>query len=388
MFRNAATPCRGAIGSPAMHFRRRLATVAQSTKPPTAVVLMNLGGPKDLDSVHSFLHNLFSDGDLIPIPFQSYAAKFIAKRRTPKIQEQYAQIGGGSPIHMWTERQAKMLEERLDKASPATAPHKSYVAFRYTAPMTEETIHAMQRDGVQRAVALTLYPQYSCSTTGSSLNELWRNLKDLDPDQKIKWSVVDRFPTHPGLVETFARHIEKSLATYPESERKDVVLLFSAHSLPMDVVNRGDPYPQEVAATVQAVMERLGHSNPYRLIWQSQVGPKPWLGPKPDAVLEGYAKLGRKNLLMVPIAFVSDHIETLFEVDVEYGHLAKEKGITGFKRVESLNDDPIFIDAMADIVQTHLAGNKPVSNQLPLRCPLCTNEKCGEQKEFFKGQRL
>ncbi|KAJ3164248.1 hypothetical protein HDU88_005560 [Geranomyces variabilis] len=368
-------------------FARRLATAAPA-KPPTAVVLMNLGGPKDLDAVHPFLLNLFSDGDLIPIPFQKYAARVIAARRTPKIQEQYAQIGGGSPIHAWTELQGKMLEKRLDELSPASAPHKSYIAFRYAAPLTPDTIAEMQKDGITRAVALTLYPQYSCSTTGSSLNELWRNLKEMDPQEKIQWSVVDRFPTHPGLVEVFARHIEDSLKTYPPEERDSVVLLFSAHSLPMDIVNRGDPYPQEVAATVSRVMDRLGHKNPFRLIWQSQVGPRPWLGPKTDAVLEGYARLGQKNLLMIPIAFVSDHVETLFEVDLEYGHLAKEKGLTGYKRVESLNADPLFIEAMADIVKSHIAENKPVSTQLPLRCPMCTNEKCGESKRFFQNQRF
>ncbi|KND02821.1 ferrochelatase [Spizellomyces punctatus DAOM BR117] len=375
-----------AFGANRHSISRQFATT--TSKPPTAVVLMNLGGPKDLNEVQPFLQNLFSDGDLIPIPFQQTAAKFLAKRRTPKIQEQYAAIGGGSPILSWTEKQGKMLEERLDKLSPQTAPHKSYIAFRYSSPLTPETLAEMKKDGVERAVAFSLYPQYSCSTTGSSLNELWKNLKVLDPENKIRWSVVDRWPTHSGLVEVFARHIEKALLEYPENERKDAVLLFSAHSLPMSVVNRGDPYPQEVAATVQRVMERLGFSNPYRLIWQSQVGPRAWLGPQTDQVLEGYAKLGKKNLLMIPIAFVSDHIETLFEVDVEYGHLAKEKGLTGFKRVESLNDDPVFIDAMADLVSKQLSSKRPVSTQLGLRCPLCTNEKCGQQKEFFAGQVL
>ncbi|RKO83539.1 hypothetical protein BDK51DRAFT_20306, partial [Blyttiomyces helicus] len=266
-----------------------------------------------------------------------------------------------------------------------TAPHKSYIAFRYAPPLTPETLEEMKNDGIERAVALTMYPQYSCSTTGSSLNELWKHSKELDPQNKIQWSVIDRWPTHKGLVEVFAQHIEKSLLEYPESERKDVVLLFSAHSLPMSVVNRGDPYPQEVAATVQHVMERLGHSNPFRLIWQSQVGPSAWLGPKTDAVIEGYAKQGKKHLLAVPIAFVSDHVETLFEVDIEYGHLAKEKGID-LRRVESLNADPVFIDALASIVKTHLRSKKPTSTQLPLRCPLCTNEKCGQTKAFFAKQ--
>ena len=235
---------------------------------------------------------------------------------------------------------------------------------------------------MERAVAFSLYPQYSCSTTGSSLNELHKSLKTIDPDKKIQWSVIDRWAAHPGLVDVFARHIETSLKEYGEQERKDVVILFSAHSLPMTVVNRGDTYPSEVASTVDHIMRRLGYSNPFRLVWQSQVGPQPWLGPKTDDAIVGYAKKGIKNLLVVPVAFVSDHIETLFELDLEYGHLAKENGI-GYKRVESLNADPVFIDAMADLVASHLKTGKKVSPQLLLRCPSCINERCGKTKEFF-----
>lgn len=218
------------------------------------------------------------------------------------------------------------------------APHKSYVGFRYAAPLTDETLMQMKEDGVERAVAFTLYPQYSCSTTGSSLNALHKHLKELAMENDIKWSVIDRWATHPGLVETFAKHIETSLAEYDEKDRNKVVLLFSAHSLPMSVVNRGgiiiwivifidtlkDTYPLEVASTVERIMKRLNYSNPYRLVWQSQVGPAPWLGPKTDDAIVGYAKKGIKDLLVIPVAFVSDHIETLFELDLEYGHLAKE----------------------------------------------------------------
>lgn len=299
----------------------------------TAIVLFNLGGPETTKEVEPFLFRLFSDKDLIPIPFQSLLAPYIAKRRTPKIQEQYAQIGGGSPIKHWTERQGELLKTLLDKQCPESAPHKPYIAFRYAPPLTADTITQMKQDGIERAVALTLYPQYSCSTTGSSMNELYRNLQTLDPEKSIQWSVIDRWATLPGLVSTFARHIRESLESYPEEERKDVVLLFSAHSLPMSVVNRGgiitsckltsaDPYQTEVAATVDQVMKSLNYCNPYRLVWQSQVGPSAWLGPKTEQVVQGYAQQGKKNLLVVPIAFVSDHIETLFELDLEYGELA------------------------------------------------------------------
>ncbi len=276
------------------------------------------------------------------------------------------------------------MKQNLELIVYRLAPHKSYVAFRYAAPLTNEALEKMKEDGVERAVAFTLYPQYSCSTTGSSLNELHKSLKTIDPDQNIKWSVIDRWATHPGLIDAFARHIETSLAEYDAETRKDVVILFSAHSLPMTVVNRGDTYPAEVASTVDHIMKRLNHCNPYRLVWQSQVGPQPWLGPKTDDAIIGYAKKGIKNLLVVPVAFVSDHIETLFELDLEYGELAEENGI-GYKRVESLNADPIFIEAMADLVSKHLKSNQKVSKQLLLRCPSCSNEKCGKTKEYFSS---
>lgn len=199
---------------------------------------------------------LQQDGDLIPLgPLQHYLGQFISKRRTPKIQKQYAAIGGGSPIRKWSEYQAAEMCKILDKISPETAPHKPYVAFRYANPLTEEMYNRLLADGFGngkggRAVAFTQYPQYSCSTTGSSLNELWKWRQKLegktkgiaakDNDGSIQWSVIDRWPAHPGLVDAIALNVEEQLASYPENERKDVILLFSAHSLPMSVVNRGE----------------------------------------------------------------------------------------------------------------------------------------------------
>ncbi|KAG0343036.1 ferrochelatase hem15 [Podila humilis] len=334
----------------------------------TGVVLMNLGGPGTVHEVHDFLLRLFSDGDLIPLPLQKYAAQFIAKRRTPKIMEQYDQIGGGSPIRKWTQQQGEMMEKVLDRISPETAPHKHYIAFRYAHPLTPEALEEMKTDGIERAVAFTQYPQYSCSTTGSSMNELYRGLKEWDPEQKIKWSVIDRWHTHPGVIQAFANHIEDGLAKYPTESRDNVVILFSAHSLPMKIVNKGDYYPSEVAATVEAVMKKLGYRNPYRLVWQSQVGPSPWLGPQTNAAILGLGEKGYNDQLLVPIAFTSDHVETLFELDLEYGEEAREAGITGLSRAESLNADPVFIDAMADIVKEHLkeADANPISKQFAL----------------------
>lgn len=279
----------------------------------------------------------------------------------------------------------------LDRISPETAPHKPYVAFRYADPLTEEMYTKLLEDGFGngkggRAVAFTQYPQYSCSTTGSSLNELWKwrtRLEGKQTDGTIKWSVIDRWPVHPGLVEAFAQNIEAQLATYPEAERKDVVLLFSAHSLPMSVVNRGDTYPAEVAATVYAVMQRLGFNNPYRLCWQSQVGPSAWLGAQTSDTVANYVARGQTNLILIPIAFTSDHIETLYELDQEVIH---EAGHPGVKRAESLNGSPIFIQALADIAVAHLRSGENCSRSMGLRCQGCTSHRCLESKKFFSGE--
>ena len=278
----------------------------------------------------------------------------------------------------------------LDRIRPETAPHKPYVAFRYADPLTEDMYAQLLADGFGngkggRAVAFTQYPQYSCSTTGSSLNELWKwrtrlegrsTLGESNPAGAITWSVIDRWPTHPGLVEAFARNIEAQLETYPEEKRKDVVLLFSAHSLPMSVVNRGDTYPAEVAATVYAVMQRLGFSNPYRLCWQSQVGPSAWLGAQTSDTVQNYVKRGQTDLILIPIAFTSDHIETLYELDLEVIH---EAGHPGVKRAESLNGSAVFIEALADIAAKHLRSGESCSRQMGLRCQGCKSERCLEQ---------
>uniref|UniRef100_A0A4W6CXT0 Ferrochelatase n=1 Tax=Lates calcarifer TaxID=8187 RepID=A0A4W6CXT0_LATCA len=358
-------------------------------KPKTGILMLNMGGPEKLEDVHDFLLRLFMDTDLMKLPVQNKLGPFIAKRRTPKIQEQYSKIGGGSPIKHWTSMQGEGMVKLLDEMSPETAPHKFYIGFRYVHPLTEEAIEEMEKDGVERAVAFTQYPQYSCSTTGSSLNAIYRYYSNRGDRPKMRWSVIDRWPTHPLLVECFAEHVSNELMKFPEEKRDDVVILFSAHSLPLAVVNRGDPYPQEVGATVQRVMERLGHCNPYRLVWQSRVGPMPWLGPQTDEVIKGLCERGKKNILLVPIAFTSDHIETLHELDIEYGQvLGEECGVENIRRAESLNGNPLFMKALADLVQSHMKSNEPCSRQLTLRCPLCTNPTCGETKAFFANQKL
>ena len=343
---------------------------------PTGIVMMNLGGPKDLSEVEPFLLELFADREIIQLPMQDQLGPFIARRRVKGVQKNYEDIGGGSPILEWTELQGRGMCERLDELSPETAPHKFYVAFRYINPRSEDALQAMKRDGVKRAVAFTQYPQFSCATTGSSLNELWRAARRLDLQNEFEWSVIDRWPTESTFVDAMAQTVRDGLSQFSEQDREDALILFSAHSLPMSIINRGDAYPLEVSATIHEVMKRLNYSNEYLLSYQSEVGPVPWLGPSTEKVIEQLGEKKRRNVLVVGIAFTSDHIETLHELDIEYGELAHEAGITNYKRAPALNGMPLFQDALANIVAQHLASGEACSPLYGLRCPGCVNPQC------------
>lgn len=344
--------------------------------PGTGIVLLNLGGPADLDSVEPFLVRLFADREIIQLPFQRILGPFIARRRAPKVRKLYDTIGGGSPILRYTELQGKGLCKRLDALSPGTAPHRFYVAFRYAPPFSENALFAMRADGTERAVALTMYPQYSCATTGSSLNELWRAAGRLGLTRAFRWSVIDRWPAHPGFIAAMAETVAEGLGRFDPAIRPRVPVLFSAHSLPMRVIRRGDTYPQEVAATVHLVVERLQLPNPYLISYQSEVGPVSWLGPSTETMIRQFGERGHRHLLVVPIAFTSDHIETLSELDREYGHLAHTVGITHYHRAPALNDRPGFLDALAALVHGHLESGEVHSSQYPMNCAGCTNPQC------------
>lgn len=324
-----------------------------STAPKTGVVMLNMGGPQKTDQVYDYLYRIMTDRDMIQFPImQNKLGPWIAKRRTPEVQKKYEEIGGGSPILKWTEKQGELLCKQLDKESPNTAPHKNYTAFRYVQPFTEDALLHMERDGVKRAVIFSQYPQYSCATSGSSFNAIYKFYKDNLLPEGMRLSLIDRWATHPLLVKTFADLIKKELDSLPADKRKDALILFSAHSLPLKAVNRGDSYPSEVGATVNLVMQELNYCNPYQLVWQSKVGPLPWLGPFTDDALKGYVKQGKKTFLLVPIAFVNEHIETLHEMDIEYcDELGKEIGVDVIKRVPAPNDHPLFINALTDLVK-------------------------------------
>lgn len=355
-----------------------------SNKPKTGVLMLNMGGPTSIEQVHEYLLRIMTDRDMIQLPVQSQLGPWIAKRRTADVQKKYAEIGGGSPILKWTNIQGELLCKQLDKVSPETAPHKYYVAFRYANPLTEDTLQELEEDGVEHTVVFSQYPQYSCATTGSSFNAIYKYYKKRKLPDNMKWSVIDRWATHPLLVKTIAERVKDELAQFPKDKRDDVIILFSAHSLPLKAVNRGDPYPSEVGATVSLVMQELNYCNPYNLVWQSKVGPLPWLAPFTDDALKGYVKQGKKNFILVPVAFVNEHIETLHEMDIEYcKDLAEELGIENIRRAAAPNDHPIFIDALTDIVASHLKSKRFISPKFLTRCPHCVNENCAKSKSWY-----
>jgi protoporphyrin/coproporphyrin ferrochelatase len=345
---------------------------------------------------------------LLSFPFrflQRFQGPYIANKRTPRIQEQYRQIGGKSPIGEWTELQGKEMIKKLQALHPGQN-FKHYVTFRYAPPLTEEVLLKMQADGVKRAIAFSQYPQYSCTTTGSSLNHLWRECIRLGLEDSFKWSVIDRWHNHPTFISAVARRVALGLQKFPEADRDKVTIVFSAHSIPMMIVNRGDPYTSEIAATVDLVMQKIRQGvklttttattaassetsatpstevvaaprNPHILAWQSKVGFLPWMGPPTSSVIEGLGKQGHKHVLVVPIAFTSDHVETLFEIDKEYAEEAHAVGITHFLRAPSLNEEPLLSQAQAELVSEHVASGKPAaSSQYSLNCPGCTNPAC------------
>lgn len=348
----------------------------------TAILMMNMGGPESdkLEDVHKFLLALFKDRDIIKMPMQNFLGPLIAKRRAPKLKEKFDMIGG-DPLKEWTQRQGEALTKILDKKSPSTGPHIAYTCFRYSSPDIEDAVSGLELQGVKNVVLLSKYPQYSCSTTGSSLNEIARFCVDrkshLSQGPQQRWSLIDRWPTAPAIVDTYADLIEKGLETLDDDLRRRIVILFSAHSIPIWMVERGDDYTGEVGGTVQAIMSKLGRRNPYSLIWQSKVGPVHWQGPQFEEALEGYVKNGHKDFMVVPVAFVNEHIETLHELDIEYAQdLKKKLNFETFIRVPAANDHPKFIEGLADLIKEHIESGKKISAQMTRRCPGCTKDSC------------
>ncbi len=313
-----------------------------------AVVLLNLGGPDSLDAVEPFLYNLFSDPDIIDFPgsflFRKRLAKLISTRRAPGVMEQYREIGGKSPLKYHTLKQASLLEERLNKALPATV----YAAMRYWRPSTEETLDEIERDGLNKVILLPLYPQYSRATTASSVKE-WEKQIALRRS-KVQHELIEAYYDDPIYIDAFIERVRAGLERFPTEIREDVTILFSAHGTPMKLVRQGDPYSKHIAATVEAIIDRGRIRQPNTLCYQSKVGPLKWLTPSTPDTIARLASEGVKHMLLVPVAFASDHLETLFELGIEYRRQAMQKGVHQYEVTEGLNDSPLFIEALAQLV--------------------------------------
>ncbi|MFB2920017.1 ferrochelatase [Aerosakkonema funiforme] len=315
----------------------------------TGVLLLNLGGPDQLEDVRPFLFNLFSDPEIIRLPFpwlQKPLAWFISTMRAKKSQENYRQIGGGSPLRQITEAQAQALEAHLQQKGQ---PARVYIGMRYWHPFTEEAIARIKRDRIDRLVILPLYPQFSISTSGSSfrlMEKIWQEDPLLN---RIDYTVIRSWYEQPGYLQAMADLIAQEIDRFPN--RDEVTVFFSAHGVPVSYVEEaGDPYQKEIEECSALIMQNLNRPNPHVLAYQSRVGPVEWLKPYTEDAIEKLGSEGIEDLVVVPISFVSEHIETLEEIDIEYRELAEEAGIHNFRRVPALNTHPVFIDALADLV--------------------------------------
>ncbi|KAK7354500.1 hypothetical protein VNO80_19964 [Phaseolus coccineus] len=340
-----------------------------SLEPPThvaeekvGVLLLNLGGPETLNDVQPFLFNLFADPDIIRLPrlfrfLQRPLAKLISVLRAPKSKEGDAAIGGGSPLRKITDDQALAIKKALETKGLSS---NVYVGMRYWYPFTEEAIQQIKRDRITRLVVLPLYPQFSISTTGSSVRILEQAFREDAYLSTLPVSIINSWYQREAYIKSMADLIEKELQSF--SEPKEAMIFFSAHGVPVSYVeDAGDPYRDQMEECIILIMQELkarGVSNEHTLAYQSRVGPVQWLKPYTDEVLVELGKKGVRSLLAVPVSFVSEHIETLEEIDMEYKELALESGIKNWARVPALGLAPSFITDLADAVIEALPSAK------------------------------
>jgi ferrochelatase len=324
--------------------------------PATAVVLFNLGGPDDLASVEPFLINLFSDREIIELPFgpalQPTMARLIAKLRGPSVRRNYASIGGGSPQLRITNAQAAALEAKLQ----GLGDYRVFVAMRYSRPTCDDAVEAIAAAGIRRIVTLTLFPHYSKATTGSSRREFDRVLAR-PAWRRFGFDVthIDRYADDDRYLDAMAARVLEAWGAVSAERRDRTVLLFSAHGLPQKFIDAGDPYVEQIAATRRGILERVQLPCRNVLAYQSRTGPVKWIGPGTEEMLQELGREGVTDVLVVPLSFVSDHIETLYEVDLLFAEVATKAGITHYRRTEALNTSDRFIDALAGLVEDHVA---------------------------------
>jgi len=315
-----------------------------------AVILFNLGGPDSIHAVRFFLRNLFNDPAILPLPFpiRPILASFLSRRREKLAQDIYRRIGGRSPLLEQTEAQALALQNRLLQDGLQA---RCFIAMRYWNPMTQEALEKLCQWGAEEIILLPLYPQYSTTTTGSSLQE-WQ-LQAKSRKINIPTHFIRSYPGNPGWVDAQATLLLRCLDDFSDSGSLPRIL-FSAHGLPERIVAKGDPYPEEVAITVNQILNRIGKpALDWVLCYQSKIGPVAWIGPSTESEIIRAGKDG-KSLIVLPVSFVSDHSETLVELDLDYAELARRSGVPAYVRVPAVGNHPLFIDGLAGLVQKAL----------------------------------
>ena len=328
------------------------------------VLVFNLGGPETLRDVKPFLYRLFSDPEIIRIkfsPLRKFVAYSIATLRRKKSEGYYAQIGGGSPIRRLTEDQARALQAELVRRGRDA---QTFVGMCAAPPFLSEAIDKAVGSGVRQLVILPLFPQFSTTTTGSGFPVLERLIAARPEFKSIDVRWVREWYDHPVYIEAFTLAIQRELEKSAGAERTHI--LFSAHSIPESYVRQGDPYLAQTEKTVELIMESLrrkGHPNSHQLAFQSKVGPQKWLSPMTSDTIVQLGRQGMRDVLVVPISFVSEHSETLYELDILYKKTAADAGITNFRRVPALNSDATFIRALADIAEGALQA--PLQSKNP-----------------------
>jgi len=332
-----------------------------------AVVLFQLGGPDSLDAVEPFLYNLFSDPDIFDFPGSSVLgkplARFISRNRKAHAQEHYAAIGGKSPILELTTLQSRALERRL-RAEGVNAT--TIVAMRYWHPLTSEAASRVRDGGFGRVILLPLYQQFSRSTTLSSINEWKRQAATVGLD--LPTQLICCYPNHPLMVKAIVERIDEAFGAFTDAGPGDIDVVFSAHGVPLSYIRSGDPYQLQVEETVRAVVSSGGWSSSVHVCYQSKVGPQKWLSPSLTDTAERLIRSGRNNLLIVPIAFVTEHIETLHEINIELREKAEGWGLGQMRVMPALNDHPSFIQCLSDLVTARLrSSGDPVSKCMQLR---------------------
>jgi ferrochelatase len=313
------------------------------------VLLFNLGGPETLQDVRPFLYNLFSDPEIIRIKngtLRKLLAWFISTTRQGKSRDLYRQIGGGSPLRRITEAQAAAVGAKMHERG---CPANVYVGMRCWKPSIDEAVEQLLEDQITRLVILPLFPQYSSTTTGSCLKYFEAVSQRLGLPDKMKILAVTHWFDETLYLESMAELIREELRGFGDTEPENIHVLYSAHSLPVRYIEEGDPYLEQTRQSVELIHSRLEPGYPSSIGFQSKVGPVKWLGPATNDVLAELAQKGIANILVVPVSFVSDHIETLQEIDIAYKGLAIKSGIREFRRAASLNLHPKFIDGLAEL---------------------------------------